>query len=213
MTARFGPQPKMVLAGSTDGRVAMLTTANGLPCNSVHWIIEDDLSSYWLYTQCGLLRIARTELEAWTADPKRTIRTTTFGVADGIRLVPILKGLRPAVTKASDGKIWFVNGDRVSFIDPSRIDINTLPPPVHIEQITANGKMYRSNAAVCACRPRVHYLAIDYTALSLVVPEKVRFRYKLEGQDQDWREVVNDREVQYSNLGPGALPLPGDRVQ
>jgi signal transduction histidine kinase len=46
-------------------------------------------------------------------------------------------------------------------------------------------------------------LAIDYTALSLVAPEKVHFKYKLEGQDREWREVVNDREVQYSNLAPG----------
>jgi ligand-binding sensor domain-containing protein len=88
-----------------NGRVATLTTANGLPCKTVHWIIEDDLSSYWLYTQCGLLRIARTELEAWTAEPKRTIQVATFDPVDGIRLVPILKGLRPAVTKSSDGKI------------------------------------------------------------------------------------------------------------
>ena len=92
--------------------MATLTTANGLPCNAVHWIIEDDLSSYWLYTRCGLLRIARTELDAWTADPKRTIQATTFDTADGIRLVPILKGFRPAVTKSSDGKIWFLNGDK-----------------------------------------------------------------------------------------------------
>jgi ligand-binding sensor domain-containing protein len=113
-----------------NGRVATLTTANGLPCNTVHWISEDDLSSYWLYTQCGLLRVARTDMDSWIADPKRAIRPTRFDVEDGIRLVPILKGLRPAVTKASDGRIWFVNGEKVSFIDPSR-NFNTLPPPVH----------------------------------------------------------------------------------
>ena len=96
----------------TKTGVATLTTANGLPCKAVHWIIEDDLSSYWLYTPCGLLRIARTELEAWIADPKRSIQVTTFDTTDGVRLVPILKGLRPAVTKASDGTIWFVNGDQ-----------------------------------------------------------------------------------------------------
>ena len=111
----------------TNTGVATLTTANGLPCKTVHWIIEDNLSSYWLYTQCGLLRIARTELEAWIADPKRSIQVTTFDATDGVRLVPILNGLRPAVTKASDGKIWFVNGDKVSFIDPSRIPTNTAP--------------------------------------------------------------------------------------
>ena len=115
------------LSRINNGRVATLTTANGLPCNTVHWIIEDDLSSYWLYTQCGLLRVARTDMDAWIADPKRVIRPTRFGADDGIRLVPILKGVRPAVTKASDGKIWFVNGETVSFIDPSRHNYQHAP--------------------------------------------------------------------------------------
>src|SRR6201997_2022064 len=185
-----------------SGRVATLTTANGLPCKTVHWIIEDNLSSYWLNTQCGLLRVARTDMDSWIADPKRAIRPARFGVEDGIRLVPILKGLRPAVTKAFDGKIWFVNGEEVSFIDPSRITLNTLPPPVHIEQITADDKTYDATNGM-RLPPRVHSLAIDYTALSLVLPEKVRFRYKLEGQNRNWHEVVNDREVQYTNLAPG----------
>jgi ligand-binding sensor domain-containing protein/signal transduction histidine kinase len=185
----------------TNTGVATLTTANGLPCKTVHWIIEDDLSSYWLYTQCGLLRIARTELEAWIADPKRSIQVTTFDATDGVQLVPILKGLRPAVTKASDGKIWFVNGDKVSFIDPSRIRINVLPPPVHVEQTTVDGKTYDAGQDL-RLPPHVRNLVINYTALSLVAPEKVRFRVKLEGQDKDWSELVNVRHVEYTNLPP-----------
>jgi signal transduction histidine kinase/DNA-binding NarL/FixJ family response regulator/streptogramin lyase len=186
-----------------NGRVATLTTANGLPCNAVHWIIEDDLSSYWLYTQCGLLRVARTDLDAWIADPKRTIRPTILDAADGVRLVPILKGLRPAVTKSPDGKIWFTNGDVVSFVDPSHIVINTLPPPVHIEQITADGKAYDVRSGL-RLPPLVRNLVIEYTALSMVARQRIRFRFKLEGQDSNWREVVNERKVQYSNLAPGS---------
>jgi signal transduction histidine kinase/ligand-binding sensor domain-containing protein len=185
----------------TNTGAATLTTANGLPCKTVHWIIEDDLSSYWLYTQCGLLRIERTELEAWIADPKRSIQVTTFDATDGVRLVPILKGLRPAVTKASDGKIWFVNGDKVSFIDPSRIRTNMLPPPVHVEQITVDGKTYDAGQDL-SLPPHVRNLVIDYTALSLVAPDKVRFHIMLEGQDRGWRDLANQRHVQYTNLSP-----------
>ena len=190
------------LSRIANGRVATLTIENGLPCNTVHWIIEDDLSSYWLYTRCGVLRIARTEMDAWAADPKRTIQATTLDTTDGVRPVAILKGFRPSVTKSSDGKIWFENGDTVSFIDPSHIPINTLPPPVYIEQITADGRTYEATRGL-RLPPHVRNLGIDYTALSLVAPHKVHFRYKLEGQDADWREVVNKREVQYSNLPPG----------
>lgn len=185
----------------TNTGVATLTTANGLPCKAVHWIIEDDLSSYWLYTPCGLLRIAGTELEAWIADPKRSIQVTTFDATDGVRLVPILKGLRPAVTKARDGNIWFVNGDGVSFIDPSRIRTNMLPPPVHVEQVTVDGKTYDAGRDL-RLPPHVRTLVIDYTALSLVAPDKVRFRAMLEGQDRGWRELANQRHVEYTNLPP-----------
>ena len=185
-----------------NGRVATLTTANGLPCKTVHWIIEDDLSSYWLYTNCGLLRVARTDLDAWTTDPKRMIQVTTFDADDGVRLVPILKGFRPAVTKTSDGKIWFVNGNTVSFLDPSHSDINTVPPPVHIEQIAVNGKPYDVSNGM-RLPAGVRELLVDFTALSLVEPNNVRFRVKLEGQDKGWRELANQRHIQYTNLAPG----------
>jgi signal transduction histidine kinase/ligand-binding sensor domain-containing protein len=184
-----------------NGRVATLTTANGLPCKTVHWIIEDDLSSYWLYTNCGLQRVARTDLGAWGTDPKRVIQVTTFDADDGVHLVPILKGFRPAVSKTSDGKIWFVNGDTVSFFDPSHIDINTLPPPVHIEQIVADGKTYDLSDGM-RLPPLVRNLTFDFVALSLVAPGKNRYRFKLEGWDGDWRDAVNEFRVEYSNLPP-----------
>ena len=185
----------------SNERVSTLTTENGLPCNVVHWIVEDDISSYWLLTACGLLRIGRRDLDAWTADPKHKIQPTVFDSADGVQSVSLLGPWRPHVTKSPDGRLWFVNGDNVSVIDPSNVVANTIPPPVHIEQITADGKTYYP-AAGLHLPPRVRNLTIDYTALSLVVPERVHFRYKLEGQDPDWREVINDREVQYSNLPP-----------
>ena len=190
------------LSRIANGRVATLATANGLPCKTVHWIIEDQLDSYWLYTACGLVRIPRPELDAWAADPKRIVRFTTFDSVDGVRSVAILGPSRPAVTKSSDGKIWFLNGTTVSFIDPSHIGANTLPPPVLVEGIVADGRTF-DVAPGLRLPPNVRDLLINYTANSLVAPEKVQFRYKLEGQDVEWRQAVNKREVQYSNLSPG----------
>jgi hypothetical protein len=109
---------------------------------------------------------------------------------------------RPAVTTSSDGKIWFLNGSTVSFIDPSRMAINTLPPPVHIEQVVADGQTFDDTRPL-RLPPKPRNLSINYIALSLVAPERVHFRYMLEGQDSEWTEVVNKREVQYSNLLPG----------
>ena len=90
----------------------------------------------------------------------------------------------------------------VSVLDPHRLAFNKLPPPVHIEHVTADGKIYNASNGL-RLPARLRDLSIDYTALSLVAPEKVLFRYILEGQDADWKDVVNDRKVQYSNLPPG----------
>jgi len=192
-----------------DGHISTLTTRNGLPCNAIHWIKEDDNHSLWLYTACGLVRITRPALEAWIADPKRTIETTVWDAADGVRLrSSAASTFGPRVAKSSDEKLWFLTGVGVQVVDPHHLAFNELPPPVHIEQIIADRKVYWQNAidrsaSEIRLPARTHDLTIDYTALSLVAPEKVHFKYKLEGQDPDWREVVNDHQVQYSNLPPG----------
>jgi len=185
-----------------DGGVATLNTKNGLPCDAVHWVMQDDASSFWLYTACGLLRVDRTEMEAWASDQKHKVRSTIFDGSDGVRVHALLTSYAPVVTKSADGKLWFVHSDGTSVIDPRNLRFNKVSPPVHVEQITADGTTYAPTAGL-VLPPRVRNLWIDYTALSLVAPEKVRFRFKLEGQDQDWREAVNVRQVQYSNLAPG----------
>jgi PAS domain S-box-containing protein len=197
-----------------NGRVSTLTSKNGLPCDTVHWMMEDDANSVWLYTACGLVRFPRPELDAWAAavdkarDTTLAIQVTVFDGSDGVRSHSTSSGFSPSVTKSTDGKLWFLPYDGVSVIDPRHIPFNKLPPPVHIEQIVADGKTYWQNWSGDASSsppklpPLVRDLTIDYTALSLVVPEKVHFRFKLEGQDKDWREVVNDRRVEYSNLPP-----------
>ena len=191
------------LSHIANGRVGTLSTKNGLPCNTVHWVIEDDLSSFWLYTQCGLIGINRREMDAWTADNGRKLQTLVFDNSDGVRVLAMTRPERPHVTKSADGKIWFAHWGTgtVNVFDPARVNRNAIPPPVHIEQIVADDKIYFPKLGLHV-RPLVRNLTIDYTALSFVEPGKVHFRYKLEGQDPDWREVINDREVQYSNLAP-----------
>jgi len=184
-----------------DGRIATLTMKNGLPCDAVHWAREDDAGSWWLYTACGLVRVARSELEGWVSDPRRPIRTVVFDGADGVKMHALVNGVSPVVSKSADGKLWFAHLDGISVIDPAHVPFNQLPPPVHIEQIAAGGKIYEA-AHGLRLPARVRDLSIHFTALSLLSPEKVRFRFKLEGQDEDWREVVNLRQVQYSNLPP-----------
>src|SRR4029077_14208547 len=183
-------------------RVATLTNKSGLPCNAVKWVVEDNARSFWLYTACGLVRIARSELDAWVSDPGRTVQTTVFDDSDGVRSHAFTNGTTPRVAKSADGRLWFLSLNGVSVVDPRRLPFNKVPPPVHIEEITADGNAYEVTRGL-RLPPRVRNLEIRYTALSLTVPEKVRFRFRLEGQDPNWREVVNRRRVEYSNLPPG----------
>ena len=190
-----------------NNRLATLTSKNGLPCDSVHWMIEGDDASFWLYMPCGLVRIAHSEIDSWAAavdkkdkDSKQTIDATVFDSSDGVRSLAEGGHYNPQVSKTSDGRIWFLPSDGVSVIDPHHLPFNKIPPPVHIEKITADDKTY-DIANVMRLPAHVRNLDINYTALSLAVPEKVRFRVKLEGQDKDWRELT-DRHVQYTNLPP-----------
>ena len=186
-----------------NGRVLTLTSKNGLPCDAIHWITQDENHSFWLNMTCGLVRIARSELDAWATDSRRKIQPTVFDSSDGVSNAPVGLHAGSQVIWSSDGKMWFQGfSGGASVIDPQHLPSNKIPPPVHIERLTADGKTYDASNGI-RLPPRIRDLKIDYTALSFVAPEKVQFRYILEGQDRTWREVANDREVQYSNLPPG----------
>ena len=183
------------------GHVATLTSKNGLPCDSVHWMMEDDDHAFWLNTACGLVSIPGTELNAWSADPTRSVQTSVFDSSDGVKSHATGTGFSSHVAKARDGNLWFLPFDGVSVVDPHHLSVNKLPPPVNIEQITADRKSYDASSSL-RLPPLVRDLEIDYTALSLVAPEKNRFRVELEGYDPDWKDAGNDRKAFYTNLPP-----------
>ena len=115
--------------------------------------------------------------------------------------------LGPPVAKSADGKLWFVEGEGVQVVDPHHLAFNKVPPPVRIEKITADREfqwhnLWSAAASVLRLPALSRNLQIEYTALSFVAPEKIRFKYKLEGYDSDWQDVANRRQAFYTNLGP-----------
>jgi len=190
-----------------NGRVATLTSKNGLPCDTVQSVTEDDDRDFWLGMECALVRIARPELDTWLKDSRRTIQATVFDSSEGVMSHARPFGYSPHVAKTKDGKLWFVAGDGISVVDPRHLPFNKLPPPIHIEQITADRKLrwqnlWGSAASNLRLPPLSRDLQIDYTALSFVAPEKVRFRVKLEGHDPDWKDAGNERKAFYNDLPP-----------
>jgi ligand-binding sensor domain-containing protein/signal transduction histidine kinase len=199
------------LSRMKNGHFATIARENGLPCSPIHWMIQDDDRSFWLYTPCGLVCLSRSEMDTWTAAAdsgqavKQIVHPTVFDSADGVRVPPFsYRAYNPPVTKSSDGKILFLPLDGVSVIDPHHLPFNRQPPPVHIEQVVVDWKTFDavSDPKQILRLPPLAHLEIDYTALSLVASEKVHFRFKLEGLDSDWHDVGDRRQAIYTNLAP-----------
>jgi signal transduction histidine kinase/ligand-binding sensor domain-containing protein len=183
-----------------NGTLRTLTSQNGLPCNRLYALVSDNNNALWLYAQCGLVRVADTELREWWDGAKASVKADTFDVYDGAR--PWSANFQPHASRSPDGRLWFANENVVQMIDPNHLEVNALPPPVHIEQIVAD-RMNYSAADQISLPALTRDLEIDYTALSFVVPQKVRFRYRLEGHDPDWQEPGTRRQAFYSDLRPG----------
>jgi signal transduction histidine kinase/ligand-binding sensor domain-containing protein len=183
-----------------EGKEEILDSHNGLGCDEIYTILQDNNGLLWLDTQCGFVVIAQSEIYRWWQQPDIQIKTRTFDVFDGAQ--PGLTNFRPEGSKAPDGKLWFANENVLQTIDPEHLDTNKVSPPVQVEQIVADRKKYtpRENLRL---PPHTRDIEIDYTALSFVAPEKVRFRYKLEGHDSEWRDPQNRRQAFYTNLPPG----------
>jgi signal transduction histidine kinase/ligand-binding sensor domain-containing protein len=195
-----------------DGRLITLTMKHGLPCNRTHWSIQDDFHSVWVYTACGLVRISRVELDAWAAAIERDTNTPVrihpaiLDSSDGLRARANAGGFSPHVTRSSDGRLWFFPLDGLSSIDPARLPLEAKPPPVHIEQLRADHLVHTFTADPkdrLILPPLVRDLEIEYTALNIGTPEKVRFRYILESRDHEWTDAGARRQVFYNDLPPG----------
>ncbi len=195
----WGATPKGLVRWK-DGRRARLSRTNGLPCDDVFSLVEDDAGSLWLYAACGMLRISSGELRKWWEHTDANIAVTVFDVFDGA--APGRTPFSPAAIKGPGGRLWFTNDNVVQFVDPKRVQHNSVPPPVRIEAIVTDRNSHAPTENM-RLPSRTRDLEIDYTALSFVVPQKVRFRYRLEGRDESWRDSGTRRQAFYTDLSPG----------
>ena len=185
------------------GRIDTLNVRNGLPCDAVKWSIEDHAGALWLQMDCALVRVERDELNGWISDPTSSVDLVAYDASDGALGYADLGSYGPKVSRAADGRLWFAGFDGVGIIDPRALPSNPVPPPVHIEQVAADGVTY-APPAVARLPAGVRDVSIEYTALSLGAPEKVAFRYRLEGRDEGWVEAGSRRQAFYTHLPPGS---------
>jgi signal transduction histidine kinase/ligand-binding sensor domain-containing protein len=182
-----------------NGTQQTLTVQNGLPCDGVHALVFDNQGNLWLYLQCGLVEVPETEMEKWWQKPDAVVHFRLLGSLDGVRpgQAPFGGGAR-----SPDGRLWFANEYALQVVDPDHLSRNPIPPPVHVEEIIADRRSYAPGRNL-SLPSLTRDLEIDYTALSFMAPQKVRFRYKLEGRDAGWQEPGTRRQAFYTDLHPG----------
>lgn len=190
------------LAMYSHGRFRTVAVTGVPPLGTVCGIIPARSGDLWLNELHGVVHIAAAEVRALVADPAHVARAELFDYLDGLPGATQMNWCSSSAVEASDGRLWFATDNGLAWLAPDRLRRNTLPPPVYIQELVADGTHYAPDASF-TLPPDTENLRVDYTALSLAVPERVNFRYRLEGFDSDWQDAGTRRDVSYTHLGPG----------
>jgi signal transduction histidine kinase len=165
-------------------------------------VVETDNGDFWSNQSTGVARIPAAEVASRMHDVPHELRYQLFDFRDGVPGSATPIGPLPAAVLAGDGRIWMSGSNGTYWVDPARMYRNPIPPPVTIEGIYAGNTRY-DPSAMSRLPVLPSNVRIEYTALSLSVPERVRFRYLLEGVDDGWQDAGTRRTAYYTKLPPG----------
>jgi signal transduction histidine kinase/ligand-binding sensor domain-containing protein len=184
-----------------QGHFRRFQLAGSEPLRGVSGIVLAKNGDLWLNQASGVVHIAADEVAHARKDAHHQARYELLNYLDGLISSP--EQLRPVPTavESSDGRIYFVTRGSVVWVDPANIARNTLSPPVWIRSVSVDTKLY-NDLETLEFPPHAQNIEINYTAPSLLVPQRVRFRYKLEGFDKEWHDAGTRRQAFYSKLPP-----------
>ena len=181
------------------------TTENGL-FDNICYVVGDQKGNLWMSTLRGIFSVRMQELEEVTARKIEKITPVIYGIADGMKTTECTFQVQPAGVRTRDGNIWFPTRKGIVSINPEKLLRNRLMPAVVIEDLIV-GRQSFLPAVLAQTEIKFNSgndkIEFHYNALSLMVPERVQFKYKLEGFDQDWIEAGARRDAYYTNLPPG----------
>ena len=184
------------------GRITNIRVRDGLFEDGVFQVLEDGRNRFWMTSNRGVFSVEKRELEAFAAGKLRSVKSSVYSESDGMPSRECNGSAQPAGIKTADGRIWLPTIEGVAILDPEQVDRNSTPPPVVIERVVAN-RNPRHPGDRSAVAPGPGDLEFQYTGLSFEGPERVRFRYRLEGFDHDWVEAGTRRTAFYTNVPPG----------
>jgi signal transduction histidine kinase/ligand-binding sensor domain-containing protein len=191
------------LARFKGGEFTRYTVDDGLFDNGVFQILEDARGNFWMSSNRGIHRVNKQQLNEFAEGRRRAIDSISVGKSDGMLNIECNGGCWPAGVKTRDGKLWFPTQDGVAIIDPEAVPTNPQPPPVVIESLLVDREPQRLNGPV-RIPPGKSSIEIQYTGLSFINSERLRFKYRLADWDSDWVEAGTRRTAYYSHLAPGS---------
>jgi signal transduction histidine kinase/ligand-binding sensor domain-containing protein len=188
-----------------NGRFSNLNLAHGLIDNAICHILDDGLGYFWISTHHGLQRIAKAELNRCADGSIARINGQSYDQNDGLPIIEFTSGLQAAGCKSSDGRLWFPSSKALVTVDPAHIQMNPTPPPVVIESLLIDNKaVFSHDGFVLANIPPDHQrLEFRFSGLSYVAPNRVLFKYRLDGVDLTWVDAGSKRTAFYSKLPAG----------
>jgi len=221
------------LSACREGSVFTATTRDGLPDNTISIILEDDTAHLWLGSNRGLACVSKADLDGLRSGAVPALYPQVYGRAEGMLSEECTGGFCPAGLKTKSGHLWFSTLKGIIAIDPRPRHPFAPPPPVVLESVLvdnqpmafstqtdadlargairpslnvtegASGQDAQPSAGHLTLPPGKHRLEFRYTGLSLTAPERVRFRYRLEGLNPDWVEAGTRRTANYDYVPPG----------
>ena len=185
-----------------DGKFTTYTTADGLFDDLVFSILDDGNGNLWLTCNRGISRVSKKDLQDFAAGRIRSVTSVAYGLADGMKSAECNGGAQPASLRTLGGKLLIANLSGMVAVDPGNIQTNPIPPPVAIERVIFDHQSFDPRSLL-EVRPGKGELEFDYTALSFLAPQHVRFKYRLEGFDSEWIDAGVRRTAYYTNIPPG----------
>ncbi len=191
-----------------------LAEEQGLPARSLGAILDDDRGCLWIASNRGVLRLTHDDLNAVVDGHRNKLEACQlFTRSDGLPTLECTLGYQPMAMKDPQGRLWFATKRGIVQVDPAHLPLNDVPPGVVVQEVRIDGKLIENAEPFHTSggrKPRTLHVPagarrveIDYTGLSLAVPEKVQFRHLLEGSDGDWVDVGDRRAAYFQDLKPG----------
>jgi ligand-binding sensor domain-containing protein len=180
----------------SDGRpVRQLTTRDGLPDDYVKGILSDRTGRIWLSTDKGIARL----------NPS-TGEVRIFTESDGLLGNIFLSG---SLFRNNQGLFYFGGEGGVTAFHPDSVKERSFRPAVVITGFNVLEKPFRIGH-VSAGVPSVdlsheqNFFSFEFVAFDYAAPSKNRYRYMLEGVDQEWVDAGTRRYANYTNVAPGS---------